>query len=153
MQLQQCLHFLVLPLLPLPVCNLCSYHTGIKGKPANQKPEWLHASHVVFVLNCLPCISKILTQVQSAYFTTLFTMSEEWSKYAKILERKDKVFKRAMQEEISITSVLFYSSLNLTANNRVLAGAGIIAQHEKDLSIFKQCLALMLCMLPNFTST
>ena len=35
-------------------------------------------------------------------------MSEEGIKYAKILEREDKEFKRSMQEEISITSVLFY---------------------------------------------
>ena len=28
-------------------------------------------------------------------------MSKEWSKYAKILEREDGEFKRAMQEEVS----------------------------------------------------
>ena len=28
-------------------------------------------------------------------------MSEEWSKYAKILEREDKEFRKAMQEELS----------------------------------------------------
>ena len=64
-------------------------------------------------------------------------MSEEWSKYAKILEREDKKFKRAMQEEVSITSVFFYFPLNLIANSRALVGAGIIAQCERDLSIFK----------------
>ena len=30
-----------------------------------------------------------------------------------------------------------YFPLHLTANKRALAGAGIIAQHEKDLSIFQ----------------
>ena len=79
-------------------------------------------------------------------------MSEEWGKYAKILEREDKEFMTAMQEEVSITSVLSFFSLNLTENNRTLAGADIIAQCEKDFSIFKQCLALMLWMIQNFTS-
>ena len=32
---------------------------------------------------------------------------KEWSKYAKILEREDKEFNRPMQEEVSITLVLF----------------------------------------------
>ena len=64
-------------------------------------------------------------------------MSEEWSKYAKILEREDKEFKRAMQEEVSVTSVLFYFSLNLIVNDRALAWAGIITKCEKDLSSFK----------------
>ena len=144
MYLYLCFHFLGLPLLPLPVHNLCSCHNGIKRKPANQKPEQLCESHMVFVLNWLLCISKISTQVQAAYFTTFFTMSEEWSKYAKILERENKEFKKAMQEVVSITSVLFYFSLNLIVNNRALDRAGIITQHEKDLSIFKQCLTLML---------
>ena len=58
-------------LFPLPGCNLCSCHTGIKNKPANKKLEWHHESHVVFVLDWLSCISKILTQVQAAHFTTL----------------------------------------------------------------------------------
>ena len=38
-------------------------------------------------------------------------MSEEWSRYAKILEREDREFRRAMQEEVS---TLF--PLNLAAN-------------------------------------
>ena len=79
-------------------------------------------------------------------------MSEEWSKYAKILEKEDKEFKRVMQEEVSITSVLFYFPVNLTANNRPLARAGIITQCEIDLSNFRQCLGLMLWLLQNFTS-
>ena len=83
-------------------------------------------------------MSKILTGVQAAHFTTPFMMSKEWNKYAKIPEREDKEFKRAMQEEASITLVLFYFPLNLTANRRALAWAGIITQCEKDLSIFRQ---------------
>ena len=69
-----------------------------------------------FVLNWLLHISKILTWVQAAQFTTYFsTMSEELSKYAKILERQNKEFKRVMWEEVSITSVPFHFPLNLTA--------------------------------------
>ena len=56
-----CPHFSGLPFIPLPGCNLCLCHTVIKRKPANQKPEWPHKSHVVFVLNWLLCISKIFT--------------------------------------------------------------------------------------------
>ena len=40
-------------------------------------------------------------------------MSEEWHKYVKILEREDQEFKRAVREEVSIISILFYSFLNL----------------------------------------
>ena len=61
-------------------------------------------------------------------------MSEEWSKYAKILEREDKEFKRVMQEEVSITSVLFHFPSNLKANERALAGVGIIAQCERSFN-------------------
>ena len=66
-------------------------------------------------------------------------MSEEWSKHAKILGREDEEFKKAMQEEVRAAS-----SFKSAANSRVLARVDIITQHVIDLSIFKQCLALML---------
>ena len=46
--------FWVFPSSPLPGHNLCSYHTGSKIKSANQKPEQLCKSHMVFILNWLP---------------------------------------------------------------------------------------------------
>ena len=66
---------------------------------------------------------------------TYIIMSEEWHKYAQILEREDQEFRRAMQEEVSIISIL----LNLVVNNGILAGAGIVTQHKKELSNIKQC--------------
>ena len=59
-------------------------------------------------------------------------MSEEWHKYAQILERKDQEFRRAMQEEVSIVSIL----LNLVVNNRILARSAITAQHKKEFLNF-----------------
>ena len=79
-------------------------------------------------------------------------MSEEWSNYAKILEREDKEFKRPMWEEVSITLVLFYFSLNLTANNRALAAVGIFTQHEKDLSTFQVMFISYVVNVTKFTS-
>ena len=62
-------------------------------------------------------------------------MSEEWHKYGQTLEREDQEFRRAMQEEVSIISIL----LNLVLNNGILAGAGIITQHKKEFLNFNQC--------------
>ena len=56
-------------------------------------------------------------------------MSEEWYKFAWILEKEDQEFRRAMQEEVSIISIL----LNWVVNNGILTGAGSIAQHKKEL--------------------
>ena len=78
-------------------------------------------------------------------------MSEEWHKYVKILEREDQEFKTAMWEEVSITSIHFYFSLNLVVNNRIFAGAGIIAQCEKELSNLQEMFSsFILQMLHNF---
>ena len=55
-----------------------------------------------------------------------------------ILEREDKEFRRAMEEEIS---TLFSSKFS--SKYGILAGDDIISQHEIDLLIFKQCLALL----------
>ena len=62
----------------------------------------------------------------------LFTrsMSEEWSKYAKILEREDKEFRRAMEAEVS---TLFSSKSS--SKYRILAGVGNIIQCKIDLQI------------------
>ena len=53
-------------------------------------------------------------------------MSKELCKLALVLDREDQEFRRAMQEEVSIISIL----LNLRVNNGILTGAGIIAQHN-----------------------
>ena len=37
-------------------------------------------------------------------------MSKEWNKYAKILESKDREFRRAMQEEVSTLFSFEFSS-------------------------------------------
>ena len=55
-----------------------------------------------------------------------------------ILEREHKELKRAMEEEVSTLVSSTFSS-----KHGILAGVGIIAQHEIDLLIFKQCLALL----------
>ena len=75
-------------------------------------------------------------------------MSEEKCKYVQILEREDQEFRRAMQEEVSIILIL----LNLVVNNGILAGAGVITQCKKELSILKYVHSVMLQMLHNFTS-
>ena len=68
-------------------------------------------------------------------------MSGEQHKYAQILEKEDQEFQKAMQEDISIISILF---LNLVVNNRILAGARIIAQWEKEFSILNYGSSVML---------
>ena len=75
--------------------------TRIKRKLANQKPEQLHRSHMVFVLNWLLCIFKNVDTISSVLFTLLLfsTVSKEWSKYTKILEREDREFETTMREE------------------------------------------------------
>ena len=53
-------------------------------------------------------------------------MSDEWWKFAWILEREEQEFRRALQEEVSIFSILF----GLEVNNGILTGAGIITQDK-----------------------
>ena len=65
-------------------------------------------------------------------------MTDEWNKHVVILEREDKEFRRVMEEEVS---TLFSSKLS--SKYRILAGVDIITQHEIDLLIFRQCLALL----------
>ena len=62
-------------------------------------------------------------------FSVVPTMSEEWGKFAQILEREEQEFRRAMQEEVSIISIL----LSLVVHIGILTGAGIITQHKKEL--------------------
>ena len=80
-------------------------------------------------------------RVSTAYFVALdlFTknMSEEWSKYKRILDRENEEFRRAMKEEVS---TLFSSKFS--NEYRILAGVDIITQSHIDHPIFKQCLAL-----------
>ena len=49
-------------------------------------------------------------------------MADDWSKYAVILEREDKEFRRAMEEEVS---TLF--SFEFSNKYTILAGVDIIA--------------------------
>ena len=69
-------------------------------------------------------------------------MAGEGSKYAAILEREDKEFRKAMEEEVS---TLFSSTFS--SKYKILVGVDIITQCEIDLSIFKQCLALLSWLL------
>ena len=48
-------------------------------------------------------------------------MSEEWGKFAQILEREEQEFRRAMQEEVSVILIL----LHLVVNNGIVTRAGI----------------------------
>ena len=71
-------------------------------------------------------------------------MVDEWNKYAANLEREDKEFRRVMEEEVSI---LFSSKFS--NEYRMLAWMDIITQHQINLLIFKQCLALLAQLLYN----
>ena len=73
-------------------------------------------------------------------------MAEEWSKHATILERKDKEFRRAMEEEVS---TLF--SFKLSSKYRIWVGVDIIAQCEIDLSIFQAMLSSLVMTVIKFT--
>ena len=64
-------------------------------------------------------------------------ISEEWSKYMKNLDREDKEFRKAIEEEVTM---LLYSTFS--NKYRILAGIDTITQNQIDLPIFKQCLAL-----------
>ena len=66
-------------------------------------------------------------------------MADEWNKYMAILEREEKEFKRAMEEEVS---TLFSSKFS--NEYRIMARVDIISQYQIDLLIFKQCLALLI---------
>ena len=59
--------------LPLLGCQFHSCNDGSKRKPANLKPEKLHKSHVVFVLNWLLHISKNFNTISAVLFTMLFS--------------------------------------------------------------------------------
>ena len=59
-------------------------------------------------------------------------MSDERSKYKKILDRKDEEFKRAMEAEVN-TPLLS----NFSSKCRILVGVDIIAQSQLDFAIFK----------------
>ena len=65
-------------------------------------------------------------------------MADEWSKYVAILEREDKDFRRAMEEEVS---TLFSSKFS--SKYRILAGVDIITQSEIDLSNFQAMLSFL----------
>ena len=75
------------------------------------------------------CIFLQVLHEEFLLFSAVPLMSEEWGKFAWILEREEWAFRRAMREEESIISIL----LSLVVNNRILTGAGIMAQHKKKL--------------------
>ena len=125
--------------LPFPGCDLHAGHTRINKTSQTE-------TRVALQKSCGICFELVTMHfkssgMNSSCLLTHFLMSEEWHKYVKILEREDQEFKRAMQEEVSIISILFYFSLNLVVNNRILAGAGIITQREKGLSNFQVMLS------------
>ena len=92
-------HILTCWAFPHPLgSHLHSCHAGIKS--TNQKPRWLHSSHVVFVSFAAAIFQSF--GMSFHFFFNYFIMSEEWHKYAQILEREDQGFRRAMQEEVSI---------------------------------------------------
>ena len=64
-------------------------------------------------------------------------MSEEWSKYKRILDSEEEEFRRAMEEEVS---TLLSSKFSNKYEN--LAGVDINTKSQIDLPILKQCLAL-----------
>ena len=71
-------------------------------------------------------------------------MVEDWDKIVVIPERENKEFRRAMEAEVSTVFSIFSSEYkNLTGID--------ITQCEMDLSIFKQCLALLPWLLLQFT--
>ena len=95
-------------------------HTGIKINQSETEVA-LQRSHGICEL-AAACCSRFWHEF--LLFSAYFFMSEDWHKYLQILEREDEEFRRAMQEEVSIVSIL----LNLIVNNRILAGTGIITQ-------------------------
>ena len=74
------------------------------------------------------------------YFAMFYhpKMADKWNKYVAILEREDKEFRKAMEEEVS---TLFSSKFS--SKYRILAGVDIITKCEMNLSIFKQSLAVL----------
>ena len=131
-------------------CYFHSGHTGIK--PNQSEPGIaLQKSHGI-------CFELVTIHFQSfstnfCFSLHIFSCLRNGASMWRFLEREDQEFKRAMQEEVSITSVPFYFSLNLIVNNRILAGAGIIAQCEEELSNIQEMFSsFMLWLLQNFTS-
>ena len=59
-------------------------------------------------------------------------MSNEWSKYKKILDRENEEFKRVMEVEVSTPLFSKFSS-----KYKILAVVDIIAQSQLDFAIFK----------------
>ena len=69
-------------------------------------------------------------------------MSDEWSRYKKILDREDEEFKSAMEAEVSTSLFSKFSS-----KYRILVGIDIVTQNPIDFETFKQCLAPFPCLL------
>ena len=69
-------------------------------------------------------------------------MSEEWHKYMKILEGEDQELSRAMLEEVSITLIVFYFSLNSVVIAAFWLGLLLLPSMRKNFKIFKKYLAL-----------
>ena len=78
-------------------------------------------------------MSLFSVRIHLLLHVTLYNkISDEWSKYKKILDRKDDEFKRAMEAEVSTSLFSKFSS-----KHRILAGVGIIAQNPIHFAIFK----------------
>ena len=86
---------------------------------------------MVFV-ELLPQFLTVLHE-EVLLFTAVPTMSEELGKFAQILEREEREFRRVLQEEVSI----FLIPLSLVVNNKIFSGAGSIAQWKEELLNFK----------------
>ena len=93
-----------LPALPHSGCFLCSCHTGKESQPIRSQSSFARVMWHLFWINkhisefhefcCWICSLSILPSFLPR------NMSEEWSKYVKILEREDKEFQRALEEEV-----------------------------------------------------
>ena len=126
-------------LLPSPILSvfLILAMLEFERKSANEKPEQLpqepHDIHCE--------LTSVIVSMAYWVAVVLFhekNMSKEWGKYKRILDREDKEYRRAMEEEVST-----FISSKFRNKYRILAGVDIIAQSQIDLPIFKQCLTLM----------
>ena len=81
-----------------------------------------------------------------AYFVALVLSmkicQKSGGKYKRILDREDKEFRRAMEEDISTLLSSKFSN-----KYRILAGVDTTTQNQIDLPIFKQCLALPMIVI------
>ena len=136
-----CISTLVLTcraLLPFPICSIFFVLTMMELRERESQP--IRGQSSLTRVSWHPCwISNYHTNCISFTYNRIIEMlTDEWSKYKKILDREDE----GLEAEVSTSLFSKFSS-----KYRILAGVGIITQNPLNFVIFKQCLDPFPCLV------